>query len=298
MISELEWNFDIASSPGYAQEEFRMGEFDRAMKDDVWSILSKELKGQIREAYRAISTAQSCKKTLETARWGNDRAEATNLVVTSKIEAKPKIQIALAELIKLYPEQTFVEVLADMMKAPNTQIINTPTLQTSSLSLKTEVLTTRNSDTNLHYKEINNSPNTEPYYSWDMSLEVLLIPKGQSFEIINHHCKAWFEIPGLIPKTELTDVYFCKPQFSDDSSSLISNYHSSEFLSVYRAGKCAIQATGTTPIIQANFENTEAELTVMLVPVGYSDSIIIRATIPYHNREGCKGWHFYQTKTK
>lgn len=271
-----------------------MGEFDRAMKDGVWSILSKELKGQIRKAYRAISTAQSCKRTLENVRWGNDRAEATNLVVTSKIEAKPKIQIALTELIKLHSEKMVVEVLADMVKVPNTEIINTLTLQTSSPSLKTEVLSRHKSDTNLQYKEIDNSSNATSCYSWDMSLEVLLIPKGQSFEIINHHCKAWFEVPGLIPKTELTDVYFCKPQFSDDSSSLISSHqHSSEFLSVHRTGKCAIQATGTTPVIRANFENTEAELTVLLVPVGYSNSIIMRATIPYHNGEDCKGWHFY-----
>lgn len=98
ILGELEWNLEVASRDGIEQEQFRINEFDHAMREDALSVLSPELKSSIRSAYIAISNAQSYKHTLEMSTLYNDRVGIQSSVIRSREEAKPKIEAALIEL--------------------------------------------------------------------------------------------------------------------------------------------------------------------------------------------------------
>jgi hypothetical protein len=98
LVSELEWNAEVASREGHEQEQFRTNEFDRAMSEDALSFLNQELRALILNAYIVLSNAQSYKRTLEMTTDGYNRVNARAWVVKSKKQAKDIIKQALIEL--------------------------------------------------------------------------------------------------------------------------------------------------------------------------------------------------------
>ncbi len=98
LLSELEWNREIASGRGARQEQYRVYEFDRAFSEGSLSTLNEDAQSSIRDAYIAISHAQSFVRTLEAATHSATRANLGNESISARVAARPLIEDALNRL--------------------------------------------------------------------------------------------------------------------------------------------------------------------------------------------------------
>jgi len=97
LLNELEWNLDISRRTGSSQWQYRLSEFERFYTTPNFSALDDDLQRSIREAYIAISHAQSVLRTFENADW-QQRSHISRQVIDARVRARPFIQEAVNNL--------------------------------------------------------------------------------------------------------------------------------------------------------------------------------------------------------
>lgn len=110
LLSELEWNMDIATRSGSNSWQYRVTEFETLYGTQAFNALHINLQQAIREAYIAISHAQSLVRSYENASGHLERGAISRQMISARLEARPHVEGAIHQLQDFLgiPRTTFV----------------------------------------------------------------------------------------------------------------------------------------------------------------------------------------------
>lgn len=100
LLEELAWNIEVTNRNGPHQEQYRITEFERLFGEQLWNTLNEDIQRYLRDAYIAISQAQSLVRSYEAAD-ARSRINLQGEMIAARIEARPLIEVALHSLREL-----------------------------------------------------------------------------------------------------------------------------------------------------------------------------------------------------
>jgi len=100
LLAELPWNLEVANRDGPHQGQYRIIEFERLFGKQLWNTLNEDTQRYLRDAYIAISQAQSLVRSYEAAD-ARSRINLQGEMIAARVEARPLIEVALRSLREL-----------------------------------------------------------------------------------------------------------------------------------------------------------------------------------------------------
>ncbi len=93
LLSELEWNYNVALRNGVDQAQYRVTEFERFLGGPAFHALTPDLRRAIPDAYMAISNAQSLVRSYEVGDL-RSRADLGGEMIIARVKARPATERA------------------------------------------------------------------------------------------------------------------------------------------------------------------------------------------------------------